>query len=138
MLLVKILKCMFLIKNLRVYTIGKSSAVFSLRGPLCATFPYTECRWECVKSFMSSDLPESICNGPVIIEQRHPSWLLIRVKRLVKELKLIEKLRSQHQQTMRFSVVTRQHARCSLVISRVGNQARKRQANAWQGLVIEA
>ena len=40
MLLVKMLKCMFLIKNLRVYTIGKSSAVFSLRGPLCATFPY--------------------------------------------------------------------------------------------------
>ncbi len=31
---------MFLIKNLRVYTIGKSSADFSLRGPLCATFPY--------------------------------------------------------------------------------------------------
>ena len=40
MLLVKTLKCMFLIKNVRVYTIGKSSAVFSLRGPLCATFPY--------------------------------------------------------------------------------------------------
>ena len=28
MLLAKTLKCMFLIKNLRVYTIGKSSAVF--------------------------------------------------------------------------------------------------------------
>ena len=40
MLLVKTLKCMFLIKNLRVYTIGKSSAVFSLGWPLCATFPY--------------------------------------------------------------------------------------------------
>ena len=44
MLLVKTLKCMFLIKNLRVYTIGKSSAVFSLRGPLCATFPYMPSR----------------------------------------------------------------------------------------------
>ena len=33
------------------------------------------------------------------------SWLLIRVKRLVKESKLID-LRSQHQQTMRFSLVT--------------------------------
>ena len=65
---------------------------------------------------------------PVIIEQRHQSWLLIRFKRLVKELKLIEKLRSQHQQTMRFSLVTLQHARCRLVISRVGNQARKSQA----------
>ena len=30
------------------------------------------------------------------------------------------------------------HARCRLVISRVGNQARKSQANAWQGLVNEA
>ena len=29
------------------------------------------------------------------------------------------------------SLVTGQHARCR-VISRVGNQARKRQANAWQ------
>ena len=36
---------MFLIKNLRVYTIGKSSAVFSLRVPLCTTFPYEhDCR----------------------------------------------------------------------------------------------
>ena len=77
------------------------------------------------------------CEGPVIIEQWHQSWLLIRVKRLVKESKLIEKLRSQHQQTMRFrpSLVTGQHARCSLVISHVGNQARKSQANAWQCLV---
>ena len=40
MLLVNILKCMFLIKNLRVYNIGKLSAAFSLSGPLCATFPY--------------------------------------------------------------------------------------------------
>ena len=40
MLLVKTLKCMFLIKNLRVYNIGKLSAAFSLSGPLCATFPY--------------------------------------------------------------------------------------------------
>ena len=40
MLLVDILKCMFLIKNLRVYNIGKLSAAFSLSGPLCATFPY--------------------------------------------------------------------------------------------------
>ena len=31
---------MFLIKNLRVYNIGKLSAAFSLSGPLCATFPY--------------------------------------------------------------------------------------------------
>ena len=31
------------------------------------------------------------CDGPVIIEQMHLSWLLIRVKRLVKESKLIEK-----------------------------------------------
>ena len=68
---------------------------------------------------------------PVIIEQRHQSWLLIRVKRLVKESTLIEKLRSQHQQTMMFSLVTRQHVRCCLVISRVGNQARKSQVNAW-------
>ena len=51
----------------------------------------------------------------MIIEQRHPSWLLIRIKmRLVKESKLIEKLRSQHQQTMRFSLVTRQHHACYL------------------------
>ena len=40
MLLVNILKCMFLIKNLRVYNIGKLSAAFRLSGPLCATFPY--------------------------------------------------------------------------------------------------
>ena len=40
MLLVKTLKCMFLIKNLRVYNIGKLSAAFSLSGPLCGTFPY--------------------------------------------------------------------------------------------------
>ena len=40
MLLDKTLKCMFLIKNLRVYNIGKLSAAFSLSGPLCATFPY--------------------------------------------------------------------------------------------------
>ena len=51
---------MFLIKNLRVYTIGKSSAVFSLRGPLCATFPYKSIitkkimqykRWESENNF---------------------------------------------------------------------------------------
>ena len=27
-------------KKIRVYNIGKLSAAFSLRGPLCATFPY--------------------------------------------------------------------------------------------------
>ena len=40
-------------------------------------------------------------DGPVISEQSHQSWLLIRVKRLVKESKLIEKLRSQHRKGIR-------------------------------------
>ena len=33
---------MFLIKTVRVYNIGKFSAAFSLRGSLCATFPYLQ------------------------------------------------------------------------------------------------
>ena len=84
MLLVKTLKCMFLIKNLRVYTIGKSSAVFSLRGPLCATFPYyvsyasTQCH-SLLCSF-GRNLPRFCMGARIIAAFRvtiHPHFFLL-------------------------------------------------------------
>ena len=78
------------------------------RTGIVHSMPLVMCE-HCPCSFMSSDCIWLTClsqfaipgrDSPVIIEQRHPSWLLIRVKRLLKESKLIEKLRSQHQQTI--------------------------------------
>ena len=58
MLLVETLKYMFVIKNLRVYNIGELCAAFSLRGPLCATFPYVPTGGGCFMFMAFSTLYE--------------------------------------------------------------------------------
>ena len=54
---------MFLIKNLRVYNIGKLSAAFSLSGPLCATFPYTLLGFFCRLNIVALDRDNGIFNS---------------------------------------------------------------------------